>query len=64
VLQFRKIVQANDAKMNACIKLASLLGIEGRNWTSEWKDGGRAIFSFDTPERRDLFAFYVVLLDI
>jgi hypothetical protein len=52
---FRYIVRANDKTIKEFIRLANHFGYEGANWTFEWMDGGRAIFSFDTDERRTVF---------
>jgi hypothetical protein len=52
---FRHTVRANDNTIKEFIRLASHLGYEGANWTFEWADGGRAIFSFDSDQRRVVF---------
>ena len=56
---FRHIVRANDVTINGYIEQANWLGIEGASWTYEWMDGGRAVFAFDTEERRNNFKFFV-----
>jgi hypothetical protein len=61
---FRNPVHANDITINEHIKAANHFGIQDVNWTYEWADGSRAIFWFDTEERRASFKCLVWLHQI
>jgi hypothetical protein len=61
---FRLTVPANDITINEYVKAASHFGIQDVNWTYEWADGGRAIFAFDTEERKVRFKCLIWLHQI
>lgn len=58
---FRHTVRANDITIDEYVKTANRFGIQDANWTYEWADGRRAIFAFDTEERKVSFKCLVWL---
>jgi hypothetical protein len=59
MLPFKHTVRATDSTINRLIAAANHFGIEEVDWTYEWSDGGRAVFSFDSEEKRNAFKFLV-----
>lgn len=53
--QSERISKATERTIKIYLRVAALLGHEEADWKYEWKDGGRVMFLFRTPELRDHF---------
>jgi hypothetical protein len=63
MFQFAGIVVANDISIGPLRWLAGMHGMEGADWTWEWRAGGRASFNFRDESKMETFRANRLLLD-
>jgi hypothetical protein len=59
---FTEVLPANDRSVKGLIWLAEALGCEGADWVWEWRDGGRAAFSFKNLDHLEAFRVQRILV--
>jgi hypothetical protein len=52
---FTEIASPTDNSLARLLWLTQTQGIESRDWVWEWRDGGRAAFSFRSQVHLDIF---------
>jgi hypothetical protein len=52
---FTDVARATANSLTRLLWLAQMQGVEGQDWVWEWRDGGRAAFSFRSQVQMEIF---------